>query len=86
MEAFAVAMKRQLPSIHPIFQLLSPHLNSVMADNIVTNEMLETQEGSHLKLVQKSYKAFKFGMLSLPEMLKERGVDNGDKLPNFYYR
>ena len=85
MEAFAVAMRRQLPSIHPIFQLLFPHLNTIVEANAVTREMFKIQV-DHLKLVQKTYKVFRFGMLSLPEMLKERGVDNGDKLPNFYYR
>ena len=82
MEAFAVSMRRQLPSMHPIFQLLSPHLNMAMAANSVTKEMLK----GRLKLLQKKYKAFKFGMLSLPEILKERGVDNGNQLPNFHYR
>jgi len=85
MEAFAVAMRRQLPSIHPIFQLLFPHLNTIVEANAVTREMFKIQV-DHLKLLHKMYKAFKFGMLSLPEILKERGVDNGDKLPNFYYR
>lgn len=85
MEAFAVAMKRQLPSIHPIFQLLHPHLCTVTTSNTVTGEMFKYQ-GRNVELLQKIYKAFKFGMLSVPEMLKEREVDDVVKLPNFHYR
>ena len=85
MEAFAVATKRQLPSCHPIFQILSPHLRSVIAANALTREMMEKQE-SRLKLLQKKYKTFTFRMLSLPGILKERGTDNSNQLPNFYYR
>ena len=85
MEAFAVAMKRQLPSIHPIFQLLHPHLCAVTTSNTVTREMFKYQ-GRNFELLQKTYKAFKFGMLSVPEMLKEREVDDVVKLPNFHYR
>jgi len=41
MEAFAVASWRQLPSIHPVFQLLFPHLRSVMAINTIgMNELI----------------------------------------------
>ena len=85
MEAFAVAMKRQLPSIHPISLLLSPHLSTVIAANAVTRAMWEKQE-VRLKLLQKKYETFTFRMLSLSDILKERGTDNGNQLPNFYYR
>lgn len=97
MEAFAVASWRQLPSIHPVFQLLLPHLRLVMATNtIVRKELIEeggiaditlsVGGGGHIQLLEKTYKKFKFEMLSLPDMLKKRGVLDTKKLPNYHYR
>lgn len=97
MEAFAVASWRQLPSIHPVFKLLFPHLRSVMAiDTIGRNELtvkggivdktLSIGGGGHIQLLEKTYKNFKFEMLSLPDMLKKRGADDIEKLPNYFYR
>ena len=97
MEAFAVASWRQLPSIHPVFQLLFPQLRSVMAINTIgRNELiaeggivdktLSIGGGGHIQLLEKTYKNFKFEMLSFPDMLKKRGVDDTKKLPNYYYR
>ena len=96
-EAFAVASWRQLPSIHPVFQLLFPHLRPVMPINtIVRNELvaeggiadktLSIGGGGHVQLLEKTYKNFKFEMLSLPDMLKKRGVHESKNLPNYYYR
>lgn len=85
MEAFAVAAWRQLPSIHPVFQTLFPHLRSVMAINNFIRHDTADNEGA-MQYLNKCYKTFKFGMLSLPEILKERGVDDPEKLPKFYYR
>lgn len=97
MEAFAVASWRQLPSIHPVFQLLFPHLRSVMAINTIgMNELiakggivdktLSVGGGGHIQLLEKTYKSFKFEMLSLPETLTKREVDDTEKLPIYYYR
>ena len=85
MEAFAVAAWRQLPSLHPVFKVLFPHLRSVMAINHFVRDELAKSEAS-MKLLKKSYKAFTFGMLSVPSMMKERGVDDANKLPKYYYR
>ena len=97
MEAVAVATWRQLPSVHPVFKLLFPHIHSVMAVNTMArNELIK--EGAmydmtlsigrdgYLQLMKKNYNQFKFSMLSIPDSLKERGVDDPEKLPNFHYR
>lgn len=97
MEAFAVASWRQLPSVHPVFQFLFPHLRSVMAINTIGREKLIAEGGivdktlsvgggGHIQLIEKTYKSFKFEMLSFPDMLKRRGVEDAKKLPNYYYR
>lgn len=86
MEAFAVAAWRQLPSLHPVFQLLFPHLRSVMAINNFLRHGIVAASTTAQELLKKSYKTFKFGKLSLPDTLKERGVDDPEKLPKFYYR
>ena len=85
MEAFAVAAWRQLPSLHLVFQILFPHLRSVMAiNNFIRHDLVSNK--SAMQLLKKSYKTFKFNMLSLPEVLKEKGVDDATKLPKYYYR
>ena len=86
MEAFAVAVWRQLPSIHPVFQLLFPHLRSVMAINKLIKDSALAENEPSKQLLKKSYHTFKMSMLSPPKALKERGVDDPDKLPKFYYR
>ncbi|XP_068704039.1 allene oxide synthase-lipoxygenase protein-like [Montipora foliosa] len=96
-EAFAVATWRQLPSVHPVFQFLFPHLRSVMAINTlgrneliaeggIIDKTLSVGGGGHIQLIEKTYKNFKFEMLSFPDMLKKRGVEDAGKLPNYYYR
>lgn len=85
MEAFAVAVWRQLPSVHPVFKVLFPHLHSVMATNDFIRRTFFKTDASQV-LLKKSYKTFEFKMLSLPQVLKEKGVDDVVKLPKFYYR
>lgn len=85
MEAFAVAAWRQLPSIHPVFKVLFPHLRSVMATNdFIRREFLKSDASQ--ALLKKSYEKFDFNMLSLPHVLKEKGVHDAAKLPKYYYR
>ena len=85
MEPFAVAAWRKLPSLHPVFKILYPYLRPVMAINNVIRNNTADNEGA-MQLMEKTYKTFKFGVLSLPEMLKQRGVDDPEKLPKYYYR
>ncbi|KAM7441207.1 arachidonate 5-lipoxygenase [Porites harrisoni] len=85
METFAVAAWRQLPSVHPVFKILFPHLRSVMAiNNFVRHDLVN--KTVPMQILKKSYKAFRFSMLSLPEVLTKKGVDDSKKLPKYYYR
>ena len=85
MEPFAVAAWRHLPSVHPVFKILFPHLRSVMAINNFVRHDFVTRPGV-LQLLKKSYKKFKFSMLSLPEVISKNGVEDATKLPKYFYR
>ena len=39
-----------------------------------------------MDLMKKYYKTMNWSSYDLPKVLKERGVDDPDKLPNFHYR
>ena len=97
MEPIAVATWRQLPSLHPIWKLLFPHIRGVMAINTlgrdrliakggVADNTLSIGGGGHLTLMQKYYRSMTWESYDLPNVLKERGVDDPEKLPKFYYR
>ena len=92
-----MATWRQLASVHPVYKLLLPHIHPILAVNTSARNQLEERGvvngmslslslGGQLQLLRKNYKSFRFSMLSLPQNLKERGVDDPTKLPNFYYR
>ncbi|XP_078365380.1 allene oxide synthase-lipoxygenase protein-like isoform X2 [Oculina patagonica] len=98
MEPIAVASYRQLPTLHPLWKLLSPHIRGVLAINTVGRERLipaggvadltlTVGGGGHITLMKKYYKnSSTWASYNLPQVLKERGVDDAEKLPNFHYR
>ncbi|KAK3734228.1 hypothetical protein QZH41_012948 [Actinostola sp. cb2023] len=97
MECFAVAAWRELPSVHPVFKLLYPHIRSVMAINTIGRKELISKGGisdvtlsigggGHLEIIQKFYKEFAWDIVNIPANLEKRGLLDREKLPNFYYR
>jgi len=97
MEPVAVASYRQLPTLHPLWKLLSPHIRGVLAINTlgrgvliaeggVADNTLSVGGGGHVTLMKKYYKTNSWATYNVPHLLKERGVDDAKKLPNFHYR
>ncbi|WP_313954453.1 lipoxygenase family protein [Anabaena subtropica] len=96
MEVLAIATPRQLPSNHPFYQLLSPHLQFLLAINQRGNQIL-LQEGSaisslmapvrevSLGLMNKAYRERIFWDYALPNDIERRGIET-KFLPEYPYR
>ena len=96
-EAFAVATHRNLASSHPINILLLPHFEGTLFINNSAAESLIAKDGPIDQIfageIDKTQLAagtdrlqFDFYKNMLPADLKERGVDDKTKLPEFPYR
>ncbi|WP_413174100.1 lipoxygenase family protein [Anabaena azotica] len=96
MEALAIATPRQLPTNHPVYQLLSPHFKFLIAINNRGNSIL-LAEGSgienltaptietSLNLINKAYREKSFWYYSLLNDIEVRGIEP-KLLPDFPYR
>ncbi|MGM3306656.1 lipoxygenase family protein [Anabaena sp. WFMT] len=96
MEALAIATPRQLPSNHPVYQLLSPHFQFLIAINnrvnnvllaagsAIENLMAPTLEASS-KLMNQAYREKSFWYYSLLNDIEVRGIEP-KLLPDFPYR
>ena len=101
MEAYGVATMRNLPDAHPVYKLLRHHFHYTMAINIAARKALINDGGLIDKLFSIGGKDSKSGKNELlrrasglydvhwshiKRNLAERGVDDPEKLPNYYYR
>lgn len=96
MEVLAIATPRQLPSSHPFYQLLNPHLQFLLAINQRGNQIL-LQEGSaisslmapvrevSLGLMNKAYRERIFWDYALPNDIEHRGIET-KFIPEYPYR
>ncbi|HEY9909021.1 MAG TPA: lipoxygenase family protein, partial [Thermosynechococcaceae cyanobacterium] len=96
MESFAIATPRQLPPNHPVYRLLKPHFQFLLAVNTRGNAVLlgpggaieqlmaPTRETS-LGLINQAYRSRNFLDYALPTDLKRRGVE-ADAIPDYPYR
>ncbi|KAJ8048940.1 Arachidonate 12-lipoxygenase, 12R-type [Holothuria leucospilota] len=98
MEAACVAVHRSLSPSHPVFRLLAPHFLYLIAINDAALSSLVNEGG----WVNKAMSIGRDGMFdilsrhlakwrldvqgSLPADLKDRGVDDINALPGYYYR
>ena len=99
MEPIAISIYRKLPKEHPLGALLRPHIEGTLFINdaavsglvqpggTVDKVAAGTLESSLLLSVKGAQNyPFSFNDSSLPNTLKERGVDNTEYLPNYPYR
>ena len=92
-----MATRRNLPDSHPIFKLLVPHFRYTIAINTRAVETLINDGGpidvsfsiggqGKTELLHRAGKAYNVHWTNLKENISERGVDNADLLPGYYYR
>lgn len=96
MEAFAIATPRQLPASHPVYRLLRPHFQFLLAINTRGNTILlgegaaidqlmaPTREAS-LSLINRAYRDRPFQQYGLLNDIRQRGIEP-EVLPEFPYR
>ncbi|XP_051023832.1 polyunsaturated fatty acid lipoxygenase ALOX15 [Acomys russatus] len=84
-EVFAVATMRCLPSVHPVFKLLVPHLlytmeinvrarSDLIAENAFFDKAMSTGGGGHLDLLKQAGAFLTYSSLCPPDDLAERGL------------
>lgn len=96
MEAFAIATPRQIPVNHPLYRLLKPHFQYLLAINTRGNEILLGEgaaidnlmaptRAASIALINQAYRDRNFQDFALPTNLQQRGV-TAEFLPEFPYR
>uniref|UniRef100_A0A3B4CFM3 Lipoxygenase domain-containing protein n=1 Tax=Pygocentrus nattereri TaxID=42514 RepID=A0A3B4CFM3_PYGNA len=93
-EVFTMATLRALPSVHPLFKLLFPHIRYTLQINIMGRKLLMSAEGifsmscaiglkGMITLMRRATASLTYSSLCLPDNIKERGLEN---IPHYYYR
>lgn len=101
MEAYSMATMRALPDAHPVYKLIRPHCRYTMAINSSARETLindggiidtifaiggETKDSGKNELFRRCNEIYNIQMTNIRRNVKERGCDNPDELPEYYYR
>ncbi|KAJ8338256.1 hypothetical protein SKAU_G00372220 [Synaphobranchus kaupii] len=93
-EVFCVSTLRQLPAVHPIYKLMTPHLRYTLEINCRGRTQLVSSEGVFIKvastggeglvvLCQREYKSLTYRSLQPNLDFHDRGVT---KLKGYYYK
>ena len=97
MEAYSMATMRNLPDPHPINKILQPHFRYTRAINARARHTLINKGGIIDQLIaiggegkeelsKRAFAAYSVYCTNIKHNTKERGVDNPDQLPGYYYR
>ena len=97
MEAYGVATMRNIPDAHPLYKLLQPHFRYTMSINSAARATLINRDGIIARnfaigsdgmeeLFKRASTVHRVQLTNIKQNLKERGVDNRDELPGYYYR
>ena len=94
MEAYNIATMRTIPDAHPLYKLLRPAFRYTIPVNAQARKSLINEGGildllfsiSKNQLSERCNERYNVHWSNIKRNLKERGVDNPDKLPNYFYR
>ena len=92
-----MATMRNLPDPHPIYKLLHPHFRYTMAINTAARATLVNDGGildqlfaiggaGKVILLERVSKIYQVQWTNIVQHAKERGVEDPNKLPGYYYR
>lgn len=97
MEPLAIGTARQLAENHPLSLLLKPHFLFMLANNDFgkrrlinpggpVDKLLAGTLGESMELVKDAYEGWNIKEFAFPTEIKNRGMDNTDRLPHYPYR
>ena len=97
LEAIAAVTARQLAENHPLQLLLKPHFLFLLPNNFLGRERLVNEGGpvqnllagsleESLDLIKDAYKSWSFDQFAFPTELKNRGMNDCERLPHYPYR
>jgi len=94
-ESIAMCMYRNLPSMHPLFKLMEPYIESSIYVNdyarkyilpdLIKRGLAVSIEGAE-QLISYFYKSYNFSEKYFPTDMARRGVNDSSKLPYYPYR
>ncbi|XP_038570739.1 arachidonate 12-lipoxygenase, 12R-type-like [Micropterus salmoides] len=93
-EVFAVSLLRNVPSVHPLYKLLIPHIRYTLQINILARGHLISEHGIFNEIgaltaedlttiLKRAMSSVTYSSLCIPDDIKKRGLET---VPNFYYR
>jgi arachidonate 15-lipoxygenase len=97
MEPIAIGTARQLAENHPLSLLLKPHFLFMLTNNHLAqgrlinqggpvDQLLAGTLGESMELVKDAYKRWNIKEFAFPTEIKNRGMDDTDRLPHYPYR
>lgn len=92
-----MATMRNLPDPHPIFKLLRPHFRYTMAinsraratlinDGGIIDQVFAIGGAGKVELMKRASRLYSVMWTNIAKNIKERGVNDKDELPGYYYR